>query len=406
MLTQLFGILFMVITLLLLAKPLGKYMARVYAGEPSFLDLMSPVEKRIFLICGIHPAREMDWKTHLKAFLAINLIWFLLGMGVLMTQGSLLLNPDHNPSMSPDLAFNTAVSFISNTNLQHYSGETGVSYLSQLVLVFFQFVSAAAGMAACVVVFHAMREGTLTKLGNFYKYLLLSITRILLPLAVFLAIILAFNGVPMTFKGKLPLVTLQGDTQLVSRGPVAAMIAIKQLGTNGGGFYGANSAHPLENPNYLTNMLECISILLIPVALVFALGYYLKNKALSRMIFGVMLIGFILLAIPAIYYEMNANPALKPAGISQQEGNMEGKEMRFGSGASALWGVMTTVTSNGSVNAMHDSFLPLSGMTEMMGMEVNCFFGGVGVGLMNFYIFMIIAVFISGLMVGRTPELL
>jgi K+-transporting ATPase ATPase A chain len=400
------GILFMLAALFLLAAFLGKYIAGVYGGRRTLLDFLNPLEQWIYKACGIRSQREMDWKEHLKAMLAINLVWFILGMVVLMMQGSLFLNPDHNPSMSADLAFNTAVSFISNTNIQHYSGETAVSYLSQLVLIFFQFVSAACGMAACAAVFQAMREGTTRKLGNFYRYFLLSITRILLPLSIILAIALASNGVPMTFHGKQTLITLQGDTTQVSRGPVAAMVAVKQLGSNGGGFFGANSAHPMENPNYLTNILECISILLVPIALIFALAYYPGNKGLSRMIFAVMVTGFLLLAVPAIYFEMHGNPALKSQGISQAQGNMEGKELRFGAGASALWGVMATVTSNGSVNSMHDSFMPLSGMNVMMGMMVNCFFGGVGVGFLNFYIFMIIAVFISGLMVGRTPELL
>ncbi|HUX85126.1 MAG TPA: potassium-transporting ATPase subunit KdpA, partial [Chitinophagaceae bacterium] len=404
--TDLIGILVIVALLFALAMPLGKYMAKVYLGKPTFLDFLAPLEAFVYKCCGIHPNREMDWKSQLRAFLAINLIWFLFGISVLMLQGSLFLNPDHNPSMTADLAFNTAVSFISNTNLQHYSGETGASYLAQLVLVFFQFVSAACGIAACVLVFQAMTSKVAGKLGNFYRYFLLTITRILLPLSIVLAIVLSVKGVPMTFQGKQTLITLQGDTTQVSRGPAAAMIAIKQLGTNGGGFYGANSAHPLENPDYLTNILECISILLIPVALIFALGFFPGTKGLSRMIFFVMLAGFLILAVPAIYFEMHGNPALTHAGISSKQGNMEGKEVRFGAGASALWGVMTTVTSNGSVNSMHDSFMPLSGMTEMMGMMVNCFFGGVGVGFLNFYIFMIIAVFISGLMVGRTPELL
>lgn len=404
--TDIAGILAIFIGAVAIAIPLGRYIARVYAGEKTWLDFLSPFERFIFKSCGIDPSREMNWKQHLKALLTINVIWFLFGMLALMTQRHHFWNPDHNPSMSPDLAFNTAVSFISNTNLQHYSGETGVSYLSQLVLTFFQFVSAAAGMAACAVVFNAMRERSADRLGNFYRYFMVSCTRILLPLSIVVAILLAVNGVPMTFKGKQSVVTLQGDTVQVSRGPAAAMIAIKQLGTNGGGFFGANSAHPLENPNYFTNMIENISIILIPIALIFALGYYLKKRRLALTVFGVMTAGFLLFVIPAVYYEMRGNPAIEKLGIARHEGNMEGKEVRLGPAASAFWGVTTTVTSNGSVNAMHDSFLPLTGMITMMGMMVNCFYGGVGVGFLNFYIFVIIAVFISGLMVGRTPEFL
>jgi len=338
--------------------------------------------------------------------LLINLVWFLCSMLVLMNMGWLPLNPDGNPSMSADLAFNTTVSFVSNTNLQHYSGETGVSYLGQLLLMLFQFISAGTGMAICALVFKAMKERNAEKLGNFYNYFVKSCTRILLPLSVIVAIILLVNGTPMTFSGKDQFVSLQGDTVNVSRGPTAAMVAIKQLGTNGGGFFGVNSAHPLENPNYFTNIIENICIILIPIAMIFALGYMLKKRKLAWMIFGVMTIGFLLLLIPSIYNEMQGNYAITKMGIAQNTGSMEGKEVRFGSAASAYWGITTTVTSNGSVNSMHDSFTPLTGMFALLGMMINSFYGGVGVGFLNFYIFIIIAVFISGLMVGRTPEFL
>ncbi len=261
-------------------------------------------------------------------------------------------------------------------------------------------------MAICAVVFMSMKERTTEKLGNFYNYFVKSCTRILLPLAIVLAVLLVFNGTPMTFEGKEKYISLQGDTVNVSRGPVAAMIAIKQLGTNGGGFYGANSAHPFENPNYFTNMLENISIILIPIAMVFALGFILKRKRFAWMIFCVMTVGFLLLLIPSVYNEMHGSPAIAKMNIVQHDGNMEGKEIRFGAAASAYWGITTTVTSNGSVNSMHDSFNPITGMCTMLGMMVNSFYGGVGVGFLNFYIFLIIAVFISGLMVGRTPEFL
>jgi K+-transporting ATPase ATPase A chain len=251
-----------------------------------------------------------------------------------------------------------------------------------------------------------MKERTTEKLGNFYFFFVRSCTRVLFPLSVVVAIILLFNGTPMTFHGKDNILSLQGDTVHVSRGPAAAMVAIKQLGTNGGGFFGANSAQPLENPNYLTNMVEDISIVLIPMAMVFALGYILQRKRFAWMIFGVMTAGFLCLVIPAIYQELKGNPAIGHLGISQVTGSMEGKETRFGAAASAYWGITTTVTSNGSVNAMHDSFTPLTGMFALWGMMINSFYGGVGVGFLNFYIFIIIAVFISGLMVGRTPEFL
>ncbi len=406
--SELLGILFIFIATVALAIPLGKYISKVYAGDKTWLDpIFNPIEKLFFRVSGIDATKEMNWKQHLFALLAINLIWFIYGMLVLMTQGSLPLNPDHNPSMSPHLAFNTVASFISNTNLQHYSGETGLSYFSQLTaIMLFQFVSAGAGLAVCAVVFNALRERTTAQLGNFYNYFIKSCTRILLPISLITALILLFNGMPMTFKGHDTLMSLQGDTMRVARRTAAAIVAIKQAGTNGGGFFGANSAHPFENPNYFTNILENILILLIPIALVFALGYYLKRKKLAWMIFSVMAIGFLCFVIPAVYFEIHGNPEITKMGINNSLGNMEGKEVRNGSAASAYWMSATTVTSNGSSNSDHDSAMPLSGAIAMCGMMVNCFFGGVGVGFLNFFIFIIIAVFISGLMVGRTPEFL
>lgn len=407
MVTEIMGVIAMYVILVLLAIPLGKYIGKIYLGEVTWVDkLFNPLDKAFYRLGGIRPEKEMTWKQHLSALLTINVVWFFFSMFILMNMSWLPLNPDGNPSMSADLAFNTTVSFVSNTNLQHYSGETGVSYLGQLVLMLFQFISAGAGMAACAVVFNAMRERTTDKLGNFYYYFVRSCTRVLLPLSILVAVILAFNGTPMTFKGKDQFISLQGDTVHVSRGPAAAMVAIKQLGTNGGGFFGANSAQPLENPNYLTNMVENISIVLIPMAMVFSLGTILRRRKLSWMVFGVMTAGLLLFLLPSIYLEMKGNPAIGHLGVTQNMGSMEGKEVRFGPAASAFWAITTTVTSNGSVNAMHDSLTPLTGMFAMGGMMINAFFGGVGVGFLNFYVFIIIAVFISGLMVGRTPEFL
>jgi K+-transporting ATPase ATPase A chain len=328
-------------------------------------------------------------------------------MFVLMNQSWLPWNPDANPDMSPDLAFNTTISFVVNCNLQHYSGETGVSYFSQIfALMFMQFVSAGTGMAMGALVFRAMREKNGTQLGNLWSYFLKSCTRILLPISFVAAVILVFNGTPNNLGGKDTITSLQGDTVQVSHGPAAAMITIKQAGTNGGGYFGVNSSHPLENPNYLTNALENILIILIPIAFVFALGYYLKRQKLAWVIFGVMTLGFICIGAPIIYNEVNANPAIEQMGIDQSMGNMEGKEVRIGAAATGFWGVSTTATSNGSVNGMHDSFMPLSGALLMLDMMINSLYGGVGVGFLNFYIFIIIAVFVSGLMVGRTPEFL
>ena len=403
--TEIFGVIAMYMIMVLLAIPLGRYIGKVYNGDKTWLDfIFNPLDKLFFKAAGIKPQNDMTWQQSMVALLVINVAWFLLSMLVLMNMSWLPLNPDGNPSMTADLAYNTTVSFVSNTNLQHYSGESGVSYLGQLLLMFFQFVSAGTGMAACAVVFKALKEKNADKPGNFYNYFVKSCTRILLPLSIVVAIILAFNGTPMNFQGKDQFISMQGDTVNVSRGPAAAMVAIKQIGTNGGGYFGVNSAHPFENPNYFTNMVENVCIVLIPIALIFALGYMLKRKRFAWMVFGVMTLGFLLLLIPSIYYEMHGNAAIGKIGVLQNLGSMEGKEVRFGPAASAYWGITTTVTSNGSVNAMHDSFTPLTGMFAMLGMMINAFYGGVGVGFLNFFIFIIIAVFISGLMVGRTPE--
>ena len=392
---------------MLLAIPLGRYIGKIFNYESTWLDkIFNPIDKLFFKIGGINPTREMNWKQHLVALLTINVVWFVISMLVLTNMVWLPLNPDGNPSMSGDLAFNTTVSFITNTNLQHYSGESGLSYLGQLTLMLWQFISAGCGMAICAAVFMAMKEKTSETLGNFYSFFVRSCTRVLLPLAFVVATILVINGTPMTFEEKDTITTLEGNEQNVSRGPVAAFVAIKQLGTNGGGFYGPNSANPMENPSYLTNIVENVSIFLIPIAMVFALGFILKRKKLSWTIYSVMTLGFLVLLIPAVISEMNGNPAISNMGISQNMGSMEGKEVRFGAAASANWATYTTVTSNGSVNAMHDSMTPITGMTTLLGMMINCFYGGVGVGFLNFYIFIILGVFISGLMVGRTPEFL
>lgn len=405
MTTEYTGIIFMYVVTVLLAIPLGRYIAKVFKGERTWMDFMAPIEKFIYKFSGIDPKKEMTWKQHLKALLTVNFIWLFYAFFCLMFQGNLPLNPDHNPNQTPDLAFNTALSFLTNTNLQDYSGESGATYFTQhFVFMFLHFVSAATGLAAMMAVFKAMKEKTAEKLGNFWDFFLKSITRLLLPLSFVVALALAFNGTPTSYKGKDTVIGLQGDTVHVSRGPIAAMVAIKQTGTNGGGWFGANSAHPLENPNYFTNVVENISIILIPIALVFALGYYLNKKKLAWVIFGVMTVGFLIMAFASVNAEAGGNPNVAHLGISQPTGSMEGKEVRFGPAASAFWGITTTVTSNGSVNCMHDSMMPVSGIAQLFDMMINAFYGGIGVGFLNFYIFIIIAVFISGLMVGRTPE--
>lgn len=406
--TEILGIIITFLIAVALAIPFGKYIARVYDGSKTWLDpVFNPIERIIFKVDGINPLKEMTWKQHLASLLTINFIWFLISMGLLMTQQWLPLNPDGNPNMPADLAFNTSISFLVNCDLQHYSGETGVSYFSQIWLMFLQFVSAGTGMAAAAILFKAFREKSTDKLGNFYNFLVKSCVRILLPVSLVVALLLVFNGTPMTFEGKDTMTTLEdGHVVEVSRGPAAAFIAVKHVGTNGGGFFGANSAHPFENPNYLTFMVEMIAQMLIPLSMIFAFGYFIGRKKLSWMIFGVMTVGFLLLVIPNIFLEQSGNPAIASLGVDNSLGAMEGKEVRFGAASSGFWSIVTTVISTGSVNAMHDSMMPLSGMNQLLAMMVNAFYGGCGVGLLNFFIFIILAVFISGLMVGRTPEFL
>ena len=402
---EIIGVISMFLLVILLSYPLGKYIAKVFKGEKTITDFMNPLERFIYRVSGINPNESMNWKQFLKAMLTINLLWLVYAMFMLIFQDKLPLNPDGNPGQTPDLAFNTAISFLVNCNLQHYSGESGLTYLTQLlVITFLQFVSAATGIAALIALFNGLKEKTTNDLGNFWNYLVKSITRILLPLSIIVAVILAYNETPTSYDGKESIVTLQGDSVQVSRGPAAAMVAIKQIGTNGGGWFGANSAHPLENPNYFTNAVETISILLIPIALVFALGFYINRRKLANVIFGVMTFLFVIFCSINIYYETKGNPAIDKLGVAQHIGSMEGKEIRFGAAATAFWSVATTSTSNGSVNGMHDSLMPVSGGIVILDMMINALYGGVGVGLLNYFIFIIIAVFISGLMVGRTPE--
>src|SRR6185437_2710059 len=403
--TELFGVIVTFLITVILAFPFGRYIAKVYKGDRTFLDFMTKVERLIYRFCGIDPTRKMGWKEFLKAMLTINLVWFVYAFILFFFQGQLPLNPDGNPSMRPDLTFNTSVSFLVNCNLQDYSGETGATYLTHLfVITFLQFVSAATGIACVVALFNGLKERTTQNLGNFWDIFTRTITRILLPLCIVIAVLLAFHGTPTSYAGKDTITTLQGDTVQVSRGPAAGMIAIKHLGTNGGGWFGANSAHPLDNPDYFTNMLEICTQALIPMALVFALGFYINRKKFAYVTFAIMTIGFFCLLIPTMVSEIHGNPAIERMGIAQPTGAMEGKEVRFGPAASAYWSILTTVISTGSVNSMHDSGMPMSGLMQMLGMMVNAFYGGCGVGILNYYIYVIIAVFIAGLMVGRTPE--
>ena len=405
--TEILGVILQWVALVVLCYPLGRYIAKVYRGERTWLDFMAPLERGIYKVCSIDPDEDMDWKKFLKALLMVNLFWFFWGMVLLCCQSWLPLNPDGNANQTPDLAFNTCISFMVNCNLQHYSGETGLTYFTQLfVIMLFQFITAACGMAAMAGIMKALAAKTTKAIGNFWVYLVKSTTRILMPLSLLVGILLVINGTPMSFDGKQTITTLEGQEQVISQGPTAAIVPIKQLGTNGGGYFGVNSSHPLENPNAFTNMLECWSILIIPMAMAWAFGFYVRRRKLAAWIFGVMLFAFTAGIFVSVPQEMGGNPNIDEMGIAQDLGSMEGKEIRIGSAASDMWGMVTTVTSNGSVNSMHDSQTPLSGMMQMLNMQINCWFGGVGVGWMNYFAFLIIAVFISGLMVGRTPEFL
>ena len=405
--TEILGVILQWVALVVLCYPLGRYIAKVYRGERTWLDFMAPLERGIYKVCSIDPDEDMDWKKFLKALLMVNLFWFFWGMVLLCCQSWLPLNPDGNANQTPDLAFYTCISFMVNCNLQHYSGETGLTYFTQLfVIMLFQFITAACGMAAMAGIMKALAAKTTKAIGNFWVYLVKSTTRILMPLSLLVGILLVINGTPMSFDGKQTITTLEGQEQVISQGPTAAIVPIKQLGTNGGGYFGVNSSHPLENPNAFTNMLECWSILIIPMAMAWAFGFYVRRRKLAAWIFGVMLFAFTAGIFVSVPQEMGGNPNIDEMGIAQDLGSMEGKEIRIGSAASAMWGMVTTVTSNGSVNSMHDSQTPLSGMMQMLNMQINCWFGGVGVGWMNYFAFLIIAVFISGLMVGRTPEFL
>lgn len=405
--TEILGVILQIVLMVGLSYPLGKYIARVYKGEKTWLDFMAPVERFIYKICGINPNEEMSWKSFLKSLLILNLFWFFWGMILLVSQHWLPLNPDGNGAQSPHLAFNTCISFMVNCNLQHYSGESGLTYFTQLfVIMLFQFITAATGMATMAGMMKAMAAKSTKTMGNFWKLLMLSVTRILLPLSLIVGFILILQGTPMGFDGKMKVTTLEGQEQVISQGPTAAIVPIKQLGTNGGGYFGVNSSHPLENPTFLTNIVECWAILIIPMAMALAFGFYLKRKKLGYVIYGVMLFAYLAGVCVNVSQETGGNPRIDAMGIAQDGGAMEGKEVRIGAASGALWSVTTTVTSNGSVNSMHDSTMPLSGMVEMLNMQINTWFGGVGVGWMNYYTFIIIAVFISGLMVGRTPEFL
>ncbi|MDH0630142.1 potassium-transporting ATPase subunit KdpA [Pseudomonas mosselii] len=393
---------------LLPAPWLGRFYYKVMEGQRTWLSpLLGPVERGCYRVAGVRADQEQSWKQYTLALLAFNLVGFLMVFGVLQLQSSLPLNPQHLPGQEWSLAFNTAVSFMTNTNWQAYSGEASVSYLSQMIgLTVQNFVSAATGLAVLVALCRGIARRSASTLGNFWVDLTRATLYGLLPLCLVLALLLVWQGVPQTFADYVHAVTLQGTDQTIPLGPAASQIAIKQLGTNGGGFFGVNSAHPFENPTAWSNLFEVASIILIPVALVFTFGHYVKDLRQSRAIIACMLALFLIGGSTALWSEHQPNPALESAQV-QQSAPLEGKESRFGTTGSVLWTVTTTSASNGSVNAMHDSLNPITGMVAMVNMMLGeVIFGGVGAGLYGMLLFVLIAVFLAGLMIGRTPEYL
>ncbi|MEE8876097.1 potassium-transporting ATPase subunit KdpA [Pseudomonas helleri] len=395
--------------LVLLPAPwLGRFYYKVMEGQRTWMTpVLGPVENVCYRIAGVDPNSEQSWVKYMLALLAFNLAGFVILFAILLFQQYLPLNPQHLPGQEWTLAFNTAVSFVTNTNWQSYSGEASLSYLSQMVgLTVQNFVSAATGLAVLVALCRGISRRSTKTLGNFWADMTRATLYGLLPLCLVLAVFLVWQGVPQTFAHYVNAVTMQGVDQVIPLGPAASQIAIKQLGTNGGGFFGANSAHPFENPTAWSNLFELASIILIPVALVFTFGYYVKDLRQSRAIMACMLALFLIGGGTALYAEYQPNPTLN-SPLVEHTAPLEGKEVRFGTTATVLWAETTTAASNGSVNAMHDSLNPMSGMVAMVNMMVGeVIFGGVGAGLYGMLLNVLIAVFLAGLMIGRTPEYL
>lgn len=421
-----------IIIYLILVIPVGRYMYHIAAEKHTFGDpLFDRVDGAIYRLGGVNPRKGMNWKQYALTLVGTNGVMIAIGYLILRIQRLPLFNPNGIDGMEPTLAFNTIISFMTNTNLQHYSGESGLSYLSQmLVIIFMMFVSAASGYAACVAFIRGLAGKTKDNVGNFYVDLVRITTRILLPFSLVGGLLLVWQGVPQNFSANLVVNTLEGTSQVIAMGPIAALEIIKHLGTNGGGFLGANSSTPLENPTMLSNLIELYSMMLLPGACVITFGKMVgesrrerlrKENALpaeprsltarlfgqeGRSIFAAMGILFLVGLAVCFWAESQGNPALADIGLSQAEGSMEGKEVRFGVAQSALFTTVTTSFTTGTVNNMHDTLTPLGGMVPLLHMMLNCVFGGKGVGLMNMILYAILAVFICGLMVGRTPEYL
>ena len=420
---------------LILVIPVGRYLYHIAAGKHTFADpVFDRVDGAIYKLSGVNPHKGMNWKQYAMALVGTNAAMIAIGYIILRIQSIPLLNPNGIEGMEPTLAFNTIISFMTNTNLQHYSGESGLSYLSQmLVIIFMMFVSAASGYAACVAFIRGLAGKTKDNVGNFFADLVRITTRVLLPFSLVGGLLLVWQGVPQNFSENVIVRTLEGTYQVLAMGPVAALEIIKHLGTNGGGFFGANSATPMENPTILSNLIELYSMMLLPGACVIVFGkmvgdgrrQHQTSKATEnalpvqregiaarllgkegRSIFLAMGVLFLVGLTLCYWAEQQGNPALAEIGLSQSAGSMEGKEVRFGIAQSTLFTTVTTSFTTGTVNNMHDTLTPLGGMVPLLHMMLNCVFGGKGVGLMNMILYAILAVFICGLMVGRTPEYL
>ena len=405
-----------IIIFLIIVIPVGRYMYHIATWKHTFGDpVFDRIDGLIYKAGGVDPHRGMNWRQYALALLGANAVMIAIGYLILRIQSIGIFNPNHIGGMEPSLAFNTIISFMTNTNLQHYSGESGLSYLSQmLVITFMMFVSAASGYAACVAFIRGLAGKTKDNVGNFFSDLVRITTRVLLPFSLVGGLLLVWQGVPQNFSGNIVVETLEGTFQVLATGPVAALEIIKHLGTNGGGFFGVNSAHPYENPSAFTNIIEMTSLLLIPAACCFTFGIGVRNTKQGRAIFAAMLILLVVFTGTIAVNEHAGTPQLADGGAvniemtgGQAGGNMEGKESRFGIATSSTWSAYTTAASNGSVNSMHDSYTPLGGFVQMLQMALGeVVFGGVGCGLYGMIGFAILTVFIAGLMVGRTPEFL
>jgi K+-transporting ATPase ATPase A chain len=406
--TRLILIIIILVVVTLLAAVIGGYMARVFDGRRTLLSpLLSPLEHLLYRICGIEGGREMSWKSYAKALLVFNILGFLALFSLQELQGRLFFNPQSLGAVRWDTAANAAISFVTNTNWQSYSGEQTMSYLTQMMGMTVQnFLSAGVGLAASIALIRGIVRRDSASIGNFWVDLTRSVLYVLLPLALIWALLLASQGVVQTLGPYVSAETLEGREQIIAVGPAASQIAIKQLGSNGGGFFNANSAHPLENPTPFSNFLEMLAILLLPASLPFAFGSMLNDRRLGWALYAAMLVLFLLGLAASEWAELSGSPLLTQLGIENGT-NMEGKEMRFSLFEAVLWAVSTTATSNGSVDAMHDSMMPLAGLVLLFNMIVGeVIFGGIGVGLMGIIFYAVLTMFIAGLMIGRSPELL